>query len=222
MGFRLSQFMRANFVLVIGIGLVVAVLSLTFLGRPVPSSPAATTSSLTPQVIASAVVSAFEAKDARAPEPPYPEFLRLPNMPQVQLLSSFLSFVEINDGGKIHRLKGVFVISGEIKQAYVLVHVARPLKDWEDVYVTINEKGGGLRIAESLRVPPNPRFTTLLYDARNVPYGTKEAPSDWFAMLKPDNRIVVDAFLNGEQASLLDVSLFYECVEPGTCGVTKK
>lgn len=218
MGLSLSQVFRTNFTLLVGLGIPLFFLAVTFIGPPAPPRPTKTLTPQDRQFIAETVTSAIAAADARAPEPSYPEFLSLPTLTKLQLFASFSSYAERADGGAMipHRRRGVLVVDGDVRRAYVLVHVARPLRDWEKVWVTIDDKGGHLHGSEGLRVPPDPQSMMQLFDIRRIPHdrnGVPETPSDWFSLLKPGARPVVDAFLSSEQPALLDVSIFYECVE---------
>jgi hypothetical protein len=154
----------------------------------------------------------------------FTDFLGLPNMVKLPLYANFLSYAQSSDSGpkKPVDRRDVLIVDGAVRQAYLLVHVARPLQTWEKVYVTVDERGGHLHGAEGLRAPVDPRSTTQLYDFHMVPhdvYGVAEPPSDWFSRLKPGARPIVHSFLSSTQPGLLDLSVFYECVEPGKCSI---
>jgi len=218
---------------IVGLVICVGVLAAAYLrfcpGPPPPPAQPKEMSVLTPEEhkrlvaeVSSAIVGEL---DGGTVGPRYSAFVSLPNMTKLPLFANFLSYVEDKDSAakKYHDRRGVLVVEGEVKRAYVLVHVARPLHDWEKAYVTIDEKGGHLHGSESLSVPLDPRSTTLLYDAHDVPHdrnGVADPPSDWFSILVPGKRPVVHSFLSSVQPGLLDLSMFYECIEPGQCKVT--
>ncbi len=224
---RWQRFLADNFALVVVASIAGVFASIIAVEPKPPPRPqaVATLSSADRKAIADQVVHAMAKPDAAVTVPDYAAFRDLPNMVKVPVVTNFLSYVVQTDAGARPNeyRHGALEVQGELKRAFFLIHVSRPLARWEQVWLTLQNKGGHLLTSESLPVPPDPRSTTLLYDARSVPHtrhGIEEPPSDWFAMLTPGNRPRLETFFSSSAPATIDVSLFYECIEVEKCKVT--
>jgi hypothetical protein len=203
-------------------------LGLLSLVGPKPPPPTPPTTVLTPEEHARLVAEVVSARpptpDAAPVAQEYAEYLSLPNMTKLPLLTGFLSYSQKVDGGPNHKVdrRGVLIVEGELKSAFMLVHVSRPLEPWDAVYVTVDEKGGHLIGSQGLRVPPDATSTTYLFDMKRVPHnrsGEPDSPSDWFDLLHPGNRPVVHSFLSSFKPGAIDLSIFYACASQAPCSV---
>jgi hypothetical protein len=235
----MARFINEHFALVVIGGVLALFSAVAFIGKPPPppleqpAVPVKLSAEQRKQLVDD-VRSALLVRDAGPPTPDYSAFNDLPNMSKAEVVKKFWSYSEKTDAGMNEpheRLDVALEVKGALRRALVLVRVSRRLAPNEQVWLTIQNKGGHLLPTQSLPVPPDPQSMMLLYDTSDVPHARfgadglphpQESPSDWLSMLTSGNSPKLQTFLSATVGAFLDVSLFYECVEPGKCSVTPR
>lgn len=133
-------------------------------------------------------------------------------------------------------------VSGQFKDGYLYAKVSvgqQQLNKWSDLYVKIerfiNNKtesyGGHLITSKSLDTPQNKNYSEILFNLNDIKY--KESytdidinivSSDWLKFFNgsvKDSKIISFVSTTGN-GKILELSIYYECVENSDCSIIPK
>lgn len=132
-------------------------------------------------------------------------------------------------------IKKDYLVRGQFSRAYLyidsLVDYNRPLTSWDDIYFTINEKGGHL-IPDGNQLPvPAGNTSKYLYNLNSTSFfptikdkeqnKNKKNNVNLFGILKDGNKLSIHTSVSSNRPGrvIKDVSIFYECFEGSDCSI---
>lgn len=132
-------------------------------------------------------------------------------------------------------IKKDYIVKGQFSRAYLyidaLVDYNRPLTSWDDIYFTINEKGGHL-IPDGNQLPvPAGTTSKYLYNLNSTSFFStiqdkeqnknKKNNVNLFGILKDGNKLSIHASVSSNRPGrvMKEISIFYECFEGSNCSI---
>ncbi len=127
------------------------------------------------------------------------------------------------------------IISGPIKDGYLYVKASvdegAPLTKYDGVFVMLQNSnivlGGHLVKNQSLETPNNDTTTEFLYKLSDVMYKKSYDSSDleiqsgnWLQILNTAGNKKVVGFSSTARSGMLDVSIYYDCIDGQECSIT--
>ena len=126
-----------------------------------------------------------------------------------------------------------YIVKGQFSRAYLymdaLVDYNRPLTSWDDIYFTMNEKGGHL-IPDGNQLPvPAGNTSKYLYNLNSTSFfptiqdkeqnKNKKNNVNLFGILKDGNKLSIHASVSSNRPGrvMKEISIFYECFEGSDC-----
>lgn len=158
----------------------------------------------------------------------FPDYDLLANFHSFLVTQNVISFAK-DPNNIIGRTKKIINPQGEFERAYLLIEASvddgKPLSAYDDIYLTLNLKGGHLLTTSSLNTPPND-ISSLLFSAQEMLYKTSKDPGeikmlDVLNVLNENKKVEIDTFLSTarEGGEIRNFVIFYECAEDSSCSI---
>lgn len=132
-------------------------------------------------------------------------------------------------------IKKDYLVKGQFSRAYffidALVDYNRPLTSWDDVYFSMNNKGGHI-IPDGNQLPvPAGNTSKYLYNFNSVSYFptirdkeqniNKQNNTSFFETLRDNNKLNIHASISSNRPGrvIKEALIYYECFEGSDCSV---
>lgn len=128
-----------------------------------------------------------------------------------------------------------YIIKGQFSRAYLyidaLVDYNRPLTSWDDIYFSMNEKGGHLIPNSNILPVPPGNSSKYLYNLNSISYfpgiHDKEQSMNlmnnvnFFNLLSDGNNVNIHTSVSSNRPGrvIKEISIYYECLEGSDCSM---